>query len=259
MTKNLKWNCFEFSEKHYFELIFLLQLAMRSFLRQRLMLMSAKLVAKNSLLLLLIVWLLKSSLYDMNLIENVQLTQLLIFSWSVFAKSTFILWNNINFLKCFRCIFAVCIDNSRCQNVDYTMYLDWFSVNFIEREFFIVVFVISCIAFVQNSIVEKMFVQIVVLRSYDFLIVRFCWSRHVISWWKYFAMFLLKSSFDQFLKISWYFDFWCFAIKTKRSKSSSSNDFSLIWMKIHFAWMFRQFAQTFSMILIFWICRYCYE
>ena len=57
----------------------------------------------------------------------------------------------------------------------------------------------------------------------------------------------------------WYFNSLCFAMRIKWFESLFSNDFSMIWMKIHFAKEFWQIAQIFSIVSIFWICRYCYE
>ena len=48
-------------------------------------------------------------------------------------------------------------------------------------------------------------------------------------------------------------------LNSKRRNSLFSNDFSMIWMKIHFAKKFWQVAQIFSIVSIFWICRYCYK
>ena len=56
VTKNLKRNCSNSTKTLLFKLIFLLQLVMQSFLRQRLMMMSTKFVAKNSLMFLFIVF-----------------------------------------------------------------------------------------------------------------------------------------------------------------------------------------------------------
>ena len=114
-----------------FELIFLMQSIMQNFLRQRLMIMSTKFVAKNSLMLLFIAY---WAIHYTNLSENDQLIQLLNNSMIVsFSKS---------------------IRNSMNRNVDDTIYFDRLFVNFIEREFFIVVwfwmilyscnFVIAC-------------------------------------------------------------------------------------------------------------------
>ena len=68
---------------------------------------------------------------------------------SILAKPTSFLWNNMNFLKCFRCVFAVCIDSSRCRNVDDTIYLVWLLISFIECEFSIIFLIMSWIAFMR--------------------------------------------------------------------------------------------------------------
>ena len=72
-------------QKHYFELIFLLQLVMQSLLRQRLMTMSTMLVAKYSLLLLLVAY---WNFHYANLTRDDQATQLLFFRVSFLQSSS---------------------------------------------------------------------------------------------------------------------------------------------------------------------------
>ena len=109
----------EFSKDIVFELIFLLQLVMQNFLRQRLIIMPTKLVAKSSSILLLIVYCLIIEIFtmrcelDLKMISwfNCWVIQWLFSSWSAFAEST-------------------C-----CWNVVDTMYSDWLSVNLINVNF----------------------------------------------------------------------------------------------------------------------------
>ena len=109
----------EFSKDIVFELIFLLQLVMQNFLRQRLIIMSAKLVAKNSSILLLIAYCLIIEIFtmrcelDLKMINwfNCWVIQWLFSSWSAFTEST-------------------C-----CWNVVDTMYSDWLFVSLINVDF----------------------------------------------------------------------------------------------------------------------------
>ena len=87
--------------KHYFELIFLLQLIIQNFLRQRLMIMQAKLVAKNSLILLLIAY---WTLHYTKLTGNDQLIQLLtteMFTIQCILIDFLLILSNMNFLSLF--------------------------------------------------------------------------------------------------------------------------------------------------------------
>ena len=204
---------FEFSKDIAFELIFLLQLVTQSFLRQRLMIMSTEFVAKNSLMLLFIAY---WAIHYTNLFENDQLIQLLnnsitVFSWLIFWKST-----------CF-------------WNVVDTMYSDWFLVNFIEREFFIVFLILNCI--------QTKFDHVFLLKSsWNFLTKMFCfyWNHRSIS----------------------SRCFWCFDLKMKRSKSLFSRRFfrydlnveNLLCMKVstNDANFFNRF-DVFDRWLLLWI------
>ena len=137
----------------------------------------------------------------MSLTGNDQIIQLLFFSWSALANRFFIeiMSNSCNRIKCnFVChIF----DLDCCRSVGNATIL---------TEYLLIV---SNMNFLSSFRFE------IVLHSYNFSIVCYCQSRHEISWRDYFAMLLLKSSFDQFLRMSWYSDSWYFAEKTKRSKS----------------------------------------
>ena len=157
------------------------------------MLMSAIFVAKNSMLLLLVAWLLKLVSCDVDSFRNNRFAQLLFFSWSIFTESTFFLWNNMSFMK-FEYDFVCCIDNSCDRNVDDTMYLDWISVSFIEREFFIIVLILNCFAFMRfrNHVISRLEI---VLRLNDFAFVSFLDRR---------KSFLLKSSCDFLTRIFWH-------------------------------------------------------
>ena len=224
MTKNVKRNCFEFSENITFQtdfciwsrcdLVFiswiLLQLVMQNFFATMLddnvnKTRREKLVAAIVDCLIVEIFTIRCE-FD----RKWSIDSIIVSSWSAFAKSTSFLWNSMKDLHDLRYSFVCCIDSSSDRNVDDTMYFDWFSVNFIEREFSIA-FLISTVS-----------------NSYNFSITCSCWSRHVIFWAEYSAMLLSKSSFDMLLTMYWYSnslerfwysDFWCFAMKTERSKS----------------------------------------
>ena len=105
VTKNLKWNCFEFSEKHYFELISLLQLVMRDSLATMLDAdvnnsCREKLIAATASCLIIVICIVRCRLAQKWSIKSIiNSISLLFFSWSTFAKSTPFLWNNLNLLK----------------------------------------------------------------------------------------------------------------------------------------------------------------
>ena len=161
----IAWNS---TKTLFFKLIswFLLQLIMQDFLRQRLMIMSTKFVIKNSLLLLLIAWSLKFLLYNVNLIGNDQIAQLLFFFKSTFA--------NQFLLKQYR-IFAIISNAILFFIFAISVELDWMLVNFVEFEF------------LSSSWFWT------VLYSCDFAFVRF-----------FDRVFLLKSSCDFLTKIFCY-------------------------------------------------------
>ena len=72
-------------QRHYFELISLLQLVMSDFLRQCLMILSAKLVVKDSLLLLFI----GISIIECEIDRRWSIDSIVVSSWSALARSTF--------------------------------------------------------------------------------------------------------------------------------------------------------------------------
>ena len=137
----------------------------------------------------------------MNLIESDQIIQLLFFLWSIFANRLFIEIMS-NFCNRIRCNFVCHIfDFDCCRNVDNATIL---------TEYLLVV---SNMNFLSSFWFE------IVLHSYNFSIVCYCQSRHEIFWRNYSVMLLLKSRFDQLLRMFWYFDSWYSAEKAKRSKS----------------------------------------
>ena len=89
-------------------------------------------------------------LCGVNLPGDDQLIQLLFPPWPASAGPTSSLWSNMGLLECFKCIPAVCIDSSRCRNVDDTVYLDWLLISLIECEFPTVFLILDCIAFRQT-------------------------------------------------------------------------------------------------------------
>ena len=124
-------------QKHYFELIFLLQLVMQNFLRQCLIITSTKFVALNSLLLLFVIyWNLHRAMRTLT--DDNQLTQLLFFSWSTFAKS-FSLKQYENFTIASNAIYVCCIrkfcwlDHWRYSRIltDFSLVLS--NVNFLSH------------------------------------------------------------------------------------------------------------------------------
>ena len=147
------------------------------------------------------------------------------------------------------------------------------SISFIESEFSIVFLISNYIAFIRDSIIVKMFVQVVVLRSCDFLIACFLmlWVEN-----KSFEIVAFELFLDEniLLCFCWnrrsikllimLFVFWFLRIR-KKNRTIKIVVFELfrwleyrIW-RIHFAWMFWQTAQTFSIVLTFLIYEYCYE
>ena len=161
------------------------------------------------------------------------------------AESTSFLWNSMNLLKCFRCVSAACIDNSRCRNVDDTVYLVWLLISFIECEFSIIFLIMSWIA--SMRLLGRMFLVEIVMWFFDRNILICSRRRHrpTNSW-----------------KCFWYFDFWSQHWEQKdRSRCTETVTRWLeynIW-KIYFAWVFRQNVQIFSIVLMFLICRYYCE
>ena len=192
----------------------------------------SKFVVKNSLLLSLFI--VYKNIHYSNLNENDQLIQLLFFSKSIFAKSIFFLWNNMNFLK-FKYDFARRIAIDVVEIYTIQLYFDWLFINFIECKLFIVL-ILNCIAF---------------MRFFD-------------------RVFLLKSSCDFLTRIFWYIFIEIivrsvFAVRYWKRNDRKHCSRIIFWRfeykiwKIHFTWMFRQIAQTFSFILTFSICRYRYK
>ena len=170
---------FWIQQNHYFELIFLLQSIIQDFLRQFLMIISTMFVTKNSSLLLLIVyWDFHYAMWTWS--KMIKSFNCCFFQNRLLQSQHFFCWNNMNFMK-FEYDFVCCIDSSRRRNVNDTIYFDWFFVNFVKCEFFIVL--------ILNDIVFMQFRN----RSKSFNSNR--------------CLFLLKSTCDLFLKMLWYFDF----------------------------------------------------
>ena len=147
-------------QKHYLELIswFLLQLVMQDFLRQRLIIMSAKLVVEIRWCYCL--------LFIEIFITSTWLKMIKWFIWCSFSKST-------NRIKCWSCL-------------SYLQF--WFDltfVNLIELKFLIVFLILNCIAFVR-----------LLDRRRNFEVVIWARSRIVIAWLEY-RKFILNRSFRQ--------------------------------------------------------------
>ena len=136
----------------------------------------------------------------MGLTGDDQIIQLLFFSWSVFANR-FSIETMSDFCSRIRCS-PVChiFDFDCCRNVGNATIL---------TEYLLVV---------SNMDFLSSFWSETVLHPYNFSIVCYCQSRHEVFWRDYSAMLLLKSSFDQLLRMSWYFGSWYFAKKAERSK-----------------------------------------
>ena len=168
-------------------------------------LQSTKFVAKNSLMLLFIVWLLKSSKCDVNSFKNDQLLNCCSFfkvnscKINIFFidQYEFLLWFQIQF--CLSHSHLTIIERRRCKN------FDWFLVNLIEREFFIVFLILNCITFKSNSIAC------------------FYESRQMIFWRKYSDMLLLKSSSALILKTFLLFRLLKLYIKKSFRMNASTN------------------------------------
>ena len=180
------------------------------------------------------------TIYYTSLSEDDQLIQLLIFSWSTFAKSTSVLWNEIDFLHCFKYSFACRVDSSRCETstiqcILFDFLLVLFNVNFLSSFWF---------ETVLHSYIFRSFVivKVVVMRfSDEKILLCFYWSHRLINSWR--CLDILQKKQNDRSRCSRVV-FWWFEYR--------------IW-KIHFAWVFRQDAQIFSIVLTFLICDYCYE
>ena len=122
------------------------------------------------------------------------------------------LWIDMNFMK-LKYDSVCCMNSSRDRNVNDTVYLDWLFVNFIKREFSIVVLVLNdihaisqschfsiwnCIAIGRSRIrvisksSKKLLIDVVIWYSDKNILFCSCCSRRSINSWK----------------CSWYFDFW---------------------------------------------------
>ena len=191
-----------------------------------------KFVVANAYCLIIEIFIMRCELALRRSIDSiVELIQLLFFSWSISAESTFSVWNNMIVSNSNTMLLHVALTLSKrrrynCILIDFLLILS--NVNFL-----------SSFSSWKSLYSLK--------TSCDFLFKMFCFE------------FLLQSRSDLILKMYWYFNFLCFAMKIKWFESLFSSDFSMTWMKIHFAKKFWQIAQTFLVVSIFWICRYCYE
>ena len=161
MIRNLKRNCSN-SAKHYFSnwflflhakqlwLLFiswiLLQLVMQNFLRQCLMITSTWLVAKNSLLLLLIVYWESS---QCRFARRWSIRSIVVFFIVNFYRVNIVLIKQYEFFAIYQiqhCLsqlqFWLSSKRRRCND------LDWLFVSFIEYEFSIVFLISKCIEFI---------------------------------------------------------------------------------------------------------------
>ena len=135
VTRNLKWNCFEFQRKHCFRIDFSISISHARFFFDDVWRQCRRNSSRK------IHWCYCSLFIEIfNMRDEFDRkwsnrSIVVRFSKTISAESKSFLWNNMNFLKYFKCNFAVRIDNSRCQNVIDTMYFDWFSVNLNECEF----------------------------------------------------------------------------------------------------------------------------
>ena len=139
------------------------------------MIMSTELVAKNSLVLLLIAWLLRSPRSDVDSFEGDQLLNCCSSFRVNFCRVNIFLIDQYESLLWFQIQFCLShphlaiAERRRCKN------LDWFSVSFIERGFPTAFLILNSMAFRPDSIAC------------------FYESRQIISWREYPDMLLLRS------------------------------------------------------------------
>ena len=139
------------------------------------MIISTKFVAKNSLMLLFIVY---WAFHYIDLIENDQIVHLLFVFKISFCKINIFFKNNIEFLQSYQMLIMFVI-------FAFSVEFDWMFINFIERKFFIVFLILNCIAFVR-----------LFDRRNNFEIVIWTRFRFVIAWFRYWK-FILNRNFRQ--------------------------------------------------------------
>ena len=117
-TRNSKQNCSNSIKTLFSKLIFLLQLIMQNFLRQRLIIMSTKFVAKNILMLLFI-----EQFIIRTCLKMIKSFICCSFSKSIFAKSTFLLKTTRVFLtKMFCYVFIEIVVRSTLDVFDISIW-----------------------------------------------------------------------------------------------------------------------------------------
>ena len=179
MTRNLRWNCFDFSKNIIFQTDFFIEISYVELFATTLDDNVSK-TRRKEFIDAIAYCLLNNSLYEFA------------WKWSIDSIVNFFMISfckiNICFMKRNRsfALFQIQFCLSRWQftlrNVDDTMYFVWLFVSFIECEFFIVFLILNCIAFKQNSI-----------RC-------FCWD-HVLKSKSSWHFFLTKIFCDVFIEI----------------------------------------------------------
>ena len=250
MVRDLKWNCFEFNERHYFELISLLQLAMQGFLATMLDGNASRARREGSVAAIAGCLVVGASTIRCGLDRRwpigpiVELTRLFP-SWPAPTEPTPSLWNSIVLLE-FRYGPACYVDGSRRRNVNDTVYLDWLLVSLIERGFPTAVLALGCIVSMRlrNCAIPR--------PSKELLIDVVMWFPDTISWCAPVETTIQPTLEDVPDILNWGRD--------GRGHCSRMVAWWLgcsIW-KIHFTWVLRQGAQAFPIALTFLACRYCY-